>query len=1274
MSPFPHVPSQRRVPFVIASANVCSLLPHQEDCSYSKVSGALLLSKVQMLDTMFNDACFDVVGLQEGRGRAKLERTGVHYSMLVAPADATGSYGVQLWVRTSSKLQVVHWHVCGPRLLYAILQHPGKHVRFGVFVGHAPHELAPAQTKDTWWDALDSQLTRARAKYSGLEWYFALDANARVGSIVSPGIGTCNPTRENDNGGRFRTFLLTHEFAAANTFFPAGETWVSSRGTVARIDYVGVPLTVLPQVKQCWVDKSVDLTLGQRDDHFAVAMRVLVPVIENFEQLHSAKMSFRVNKHALADPARCQAFQNDLWSYQAPVHAHVDDHLEALNTFVRRSARRHFGDARDAPRQAWISPETWTIVRQIAPFRRQRHSVRQHERAQLRLAVFSCWHALVFPEPSIWVRVGTAIDACRRMAKARLAVARITLHIARLQAHSRPLVERDRHVFLDAMAAKAQTCAVHGDSRGAYAVIRALAGRELGATSAVYELDGTVTDSKVSLERRWQQHFAKVFNGSVVSKIALREPPRPPSTVPCTLNLGPEALESAIAKLGGNKGVGPDLIPAELLKAGGSAAAVRYSEVSRRIEMNASWPSQWRGGRIVDLYKGKGDRCVCDHSRGLLLADHASKAVTGIIKDACEEQYASHIPRDQHGAVAGRGTDFASHIIHLSIEAAALFNWSICVLFIDLVKAFDRVVRQLVLGWGRIPPADRLPHLLSVGVSEQSAHWLCNYIDARGCVLEQWGVDPKAVELAESLHAGAWLSVGSLDTAVLSLTGGRQGCKLGSLLFNSAYAVALDMLHWELSEAGISLRVHVEGQCFWCPPGGGNPPECAFSTRSVGASSFEEVVDATFVDDEAIVVMASTAALLDVAIDKLLEIVTRIFELMHLEINWSVGKTECLLKYRGHGAVAHRERRRCPEDGRLYLQVPSRPARVHVVDSYKHLGIFTAIGGHGFKDTLHRVASAMSAYAPLSVKVFGSAQIDSAQKVSFMRSLIESKLFFNIHVTVVSARSLKALNTAYMRVVRRIVDHVRFGPSEVTDLQARMLLGVPSVDCILCRGRLKYAGRVMRKRPRSVLALLSLQKKCKCLPWVEQFRADLRTLVDFCPAAAALRGFDADPEAWQNAMQDESAWQKHVDAIFFFESVTDRSYASSDAAGRPKAFVCCDCSKAFADPKALAQHRRIKHGVRSDVRSFISTSTCPTCGVDFHDRLRCLAHLSDPRRPRCWQAFLATNPPRLPDSVVKKLDETDRELRRAAQQSGRTHHIGRVPARRADGRVVGRLA
>eukprot|EP00973_Karenia_brevis_P050539 7016329-Karenia_brevis.AAC.1 len=102
------------------------------------------------------------------------------------------------------------------------------------------------------------------------------------------------------------------------------------------------------------------------------------------------------------------------------------------------------------------------------------------------------------------------------------------------------------------------------------------------------------------------------------------------------------------------------------------------------------------------------------------------------------------------------------------------------------------------------------------------------------------------------------------------------------MTFNSAYALALDMLALELAAQEIFLRIKVPGGIFWEDT----------SNPSDGATN---VLDAAFVDDECLVILA------------MLNMLTSIFGSLHLELSRSPGKTECLLKYRGKDSVAHYE-------------------------------------------------------------------------------------------------------------------------------------------------------------------------------------------------------------------------------------------------------------------------------------------------------------------------------------------------------------------------------
>eukprot|EP00973_Karenia_brevis_P075162 10441243-Karenia_brevis.AAC.1 len=106
----------------------------------------------------------------------------------------------------------------------------------------------------------------------------------------------------------------------------------------------------------------------------------------------------------------------------------------------------------------------------------------------------------------------------------------------------------------------------------------------------------------------------------------------------------------------------------------------------------------------------------------------------------------------QCGAVAHRGTDYASHLVLSMLAYAAATRASIFVLFLDLIKAFDRVVREVVMGMPEESHGQPVDYLCSIGIKRESALWIAQYLHEYGCVFRQWGVNDDAIDLIAKLH------------------------------------------------------------------------------------------------------------------------------------------------------------------------------------------------------------------------------------------------------------------------------------------------------------------------------------------------------------------------------------------------------------------------------------------------------------------------------------------------------------------------------------------
>ncbi|CAK0838176.1 unnamed protein product, partial [Prorocentrum cordatum] len=196
----------------------------------------------------------------------------------------------------------------------------------------------------------------------------------------------------------------------------------------------------------------------------------------------------------------------------------------------------------------------------------------------------------------------------------------------------------------------------------------------------------------------------------------------------------------------------------------------------------------------------------CDNNRGAPLSDHAGKAFCPQLSERIEPRYNSCLPTSQYGAIKGGGTDVAHNLVRAVIEYASSHCLSIFVLFIDLVKAFDGIIRELIFGFSASSQESPVEYLAPLGVDQDVAEWLASYICSEGGVFEQWNVDLKVTSLVARLHEGPRFPRGSLDTVARSHKGGRRGCIFGAAVFNAGYSVPIKMFHEDMRRKGIALR------------------------------------------------------------------------------------------------------------------------------------------------------------------------------------------------------------------------------------------------------------------------------------------------------------------------------------------------------------------------------------------------------------------------------------------------------------------------------------
>ena len=102
---------------------------------------------------------------------------------------------------------------------------------------------------------------------------------------------------------------------------------------------------------------------------------------------------------------------------------------------------------------------------------------------------------------------------------------------------------------------------------------------------------------------------------------------------------------------------------------------------------------------MVELWKGKQCRLECTFYRGLLVADSLAKAFIGSVYQDVQQHVVDAARVSQFGGVEGGGTDLAGHSLRAFLQATTSLNVSTFVLYVDLERAFDGILRELLFGW-----------------------------------------------------------------------------------------------------------------------------------------------------------------------------------------------------------------------------------------------------------------------------------------------------------------------------------------------------------------------------------------------------------------------------------------------------------------------------------------------------------------------------------------------------------------------------------------------
>ena len=280
---------------------------------------------------------------------------------------------------------------------------------------------------------------------------------------------------------------------------------------------------------------------------------------------------------------------------------------------------------------------------------------------------------------------------------------------------------------------------------------------------------------------------------------------------------------------------------------------------------------------LAEIAKAGGKQLECSSSRGVIVSDSAGKQMHSWVRGRLAEPAANVQRQTQFGASSHAGTDFCSHLARAYWSYVWRGGCSGYQLFVDVVGAFDAVVRRYISD--ESTDDERVIHVLrAMGQPPESVHELVRYIQQGGPnLVAEAGASKHLCAILAEMHANTWHTTQGLEEVTACLLGSKAGDPLGGIVFDFIAARVLKDIEQKLRDEGLIFKV---------PPVVGW--RCAVEER--------DVLDATFADDSVYFGPAVPADQVLGAARATLVVVAAVYAKYQLQVNTKVGKrrSSCL--------------------------------------------------------------------------------------------------------------------------------------------------------------------------------------------------------------------------------------------------------------------------------------------------------------------------------------------------------------------------------------------
>ena len=486
-------------------------------------------------------------------------------------------------------------------------------------------------------------------------------------------------------------------------------------------------------------------------------------------------------------------------------------------------------------------------------------------------------------------------------------------------------------------------------------------------------------------------------------------------------------------------------------------------------------PDEWNIGRLTILPK-KGDLSLPKNYRGIMLLEVSYKIVAIILQERLRPIQESLDHESQCGFRPDRGCVDAIFTVKLALKKRREHGLESWVFFLDLVKAFDRVPRELL--------------------------WL---------ILERFGVPVKLVNLLKALHDAfkVKFTVDNVTQTIICTIGVKQGDILGPILFT--FFIAAVMITWR--------NTSKIAPCIFK-----TKKDAIMTGRSYRAYGEDlPLQDSEYADDTALIFGSREDTASGIA-----ESMSH-FARFGMEVH--SGPVEP--REDSKSVVLF-----CPKPSSMYENPETYDSLdlsdiiigdryIPIVDKFVYLGSMISRDCSDEADVQMRIQKASIAFGSLKKCIFSNSKIRLDVKGKVYSSYVIPILLYGVECWSLTEYLLKSLRNFHHRCVRIMCHVSRYQTwvERISNVELLNKVSLKSIDNYLCKRQMAWAGHVIRmpwfRLPRKMISCWVRSKRPRGAPRFTYGRSLQKT----------LKKCNVDKSRWQIIAFDKLKWRNLINNL-----------------------------------------------------------------------------------------------------------------------------------------------